>query len=156
MNIRLKNPKRAVSSSEIGAFEATFGAALPEDYKQFLSQHNGSAPETNIFKINERNGCGVNAFIPFAELLKERALIGDEIPAKAIPIAWAECGNFVCLDLGNAGAVFFWDHEEPDRPTQLARTFAAFLDLLKPFDVSSIKLKPCQVKNAWIDPSLLQ
>ena len=156
MNIKLKKSKQAISSSEIDGFEAAFNATLPGDYRQFLSQYNGSKPETNIFKVNERTDSGVNAFIPLTELLKERSLIGDEIPTKAIPIAWAEGGNFVCLDLGNAGAVFFWDHEEPERPTQLARSFTAFLDILRPFDVSSIKLKPGQVKSAWIDPSLLQ
>ena len=156
MSVKLRKPKRPVSSAEIEAFEANFGATLPDAYKRFLAQHNGSEPETNIFRIDETNDSGVNGFIPFAQILKERALIEGEIFDRAIPIAWAEGGNYICLDLEQDGAVFFWDHEEPEHPTRLAHSFDAFLDLLKPFDVSSIELKPGQVKSVWIDPSLFQ
>jgi hypothetical protein len=30
------------------------------------------------------------------------------------------------------------------------------LELLEPFDVSSVKLKPAQVKKAWVDPDFLK
>jgi hypothetical protein len=45
------------------------------------------------------------------------------------------------------GRCFFWDHEVPEPPTQLAPNFGAFLDLLEPFDIQKIELKPGQVKG---------
>jgi len=51
--------------------------------------------------------------------------------------------------------VFFGDHELPDKLTQLG-SFAAFLELLEPFDPDSIQLKPGQVGRVWIDPEFLK
>lgn len=156
MEVKLGKSTHPVSDAEIKAFEARVGAALPDAYKQFLSVHNGVRPETNIFRISEVNDSGINGFIPLSQILRERALIEHELPFHAIPIAWAEGGNYVCLDLDRAGTVFFWDHEEPEPITYLAETLEDFLNQLKRFDVSSIELKPGQVKSAWIDPSLLE
>jgi len=97
----------------------------------------------------------VNQFIPVAEIQKERAYL-ENIPAKAYPIAWAECGNYVFVDEGKNGAVFFWDHEIPEEITELAANFGAFLDLLEPFDIKTIELKPGQVKRVWVNPEFLK
>ena len=64
-------------------------------------------------------------------------------------------GNYVFVD-GATGAVYFWDHEQPTPPVQMASDFAAFMEMLEPFDPGSIKLKPGQVKTAWIDPDFLK
>jgi len=50
----------------------------------------------------------------------------------------------------------FWDHELPDKLTKLAGSFAAFLELLEPFDPDSIQLKHGQVERVWIDPEFLK
>jgi hypothetical protein len=47
--------------------------------------------------------------------------------------------------------VFFWDHELPEKPVELAANFGAFVELLEPFDIQTIQLKPGQVKKVWID-----
>jgi hypothetical protein len=64
-------------------------------------------------------------------------------------------GNYVLIDEGKSGAVYFWDHETGDA-TKLALTFGDFLNLLEPFDIKTIELKPSQVKKAWIDPKFLK
>ena len=74
----------------------------------------------------------------------------------AYPIAWAEGGNYVFIDEGKNGAVFFWDHEVPEEIKEVAPNFEAFLDHLEPFDINAIQLKPEQVKKAWIDPEFLK
>ena len=71
-------------------------------------------------------------------------------------MAWAEGGNYVLVDEGRKGTVWFWDHEIPDAPTELAPNFGAFLNLLEPFDIATIQLKPGQVKKVWIDPEFLK
>lgn len=154
MDVRL-NRGKIVCEVKVCAFEARIRTALPADYRRFLTEHDGSEPETNIFRIDATNESGVNAFIPFDRLETERAFIADTVQASMFPIAYAEGGNYACLDM-RTGAVCFWDHEDPRRPSWLAGDFAAFLDLLEPFDVSSIQLKPGQVEEVWVDPKLLE
>ena len=48
----------------------------------------------------------MNGFIPVSEIQKARACI-ENIPRRAYPIAWAEGGNYVFIDEGGNGAVFF-------------------------------------------------
>ena len=54
------------------------------------------------------------------------------------------------------GRVAFWDHElEDDDPVSvLASDFASFFETLRPFDPSSVELKPGQVISVWVDPDL--
>jgi hypothetical protein len=155
MVIRIGRPKEPVALAEIKEFEHAFGRDLPEDYTGFLLRHNGATPETNIFPVGSDNESGVNAFIPLGHVLAERALLKNEISVSCIPIAWAEGGNYVLLDLADQ-SVILWDHEEPQSLKRLAGSVSQFLDVLKPFDVSQIELKPGQVKSVWIDPELLK
>jgi hypothetical protein len=52
--------------------------------------------------------------------------------------------------------VFFGDHEVPDEPTELATDFGSFLEILRPYDIRSIQLKPDQAKKVWVDPEFLK
>jgi hypothetical protein len=66
-------------------------------------------------------------------------------------------GSALLADVDAAcGAVYFWDHEQPTPSVQIASDFAAFVELLRPFDPDSIKLMPGQVMSAWIDPDFLK
>lgn len=109
-----------------------------------------------FFRLGDNDSAGVNEFIPVIDVGKQRAYI-ENIPTNAYPIASASCGNYVLIDEGQNGAVFFGDHELPDKLTKLAGRFRAFLELLEPFDPDSIQLKPGQVEveRVWIDPEFL-
>lgn len=137
------------------ALQTALGCQLSDSYKSFIRVHDGAEPETNIFRISEKNESGVNRFIPVSEIFKERARVKN-LPMSAFPVAWAEGGNYVFVDEDRDGAVFFWDHEEPEKAVKLAANFGAFLELLKPFDIKTVKLKPGQVKKVWIDPEFLK
>jgi hypothetical protein len=141
MKVKLKNGRPAAEGMAL-TLEHALGCRLSDSFKGFISSRDGAKPETNIFKINEQNDSGVNGFIP-------------DIPAKAYPVAWAEGGNYVFIDEGKNGAVYFWDHEAPQSVTELAANFGAFLDPLEPFDINTIELKPGQVKKVWVDPEFL-
>lgn len=154
MKIRLKNGKGA-SEERILSLEATLGCRLSDSFRNFLQTHDGAEPETNRFRINEKNSSGVNRFIPVREIQRERTRI-ENIPRGAYPIAWAEGGNYVFVDEDKGDAVFFWDHEIPDKPVKLASGFDAFLELLEPFDIKTVQLKPSQVKKVWVDPDFLK
>ncbi|SRR5258706_8576816 len=154
MKIKLRNGEPA-SEEAILTLEAALGCPLSHSFRAFVRDHDGAEPETNIFKISDNNDSGVNKFIPVSDILKERAYI-ENIPRRAYPVGWAEGGNYVFVDEDRNGAAFYWDHELPDEPTQLADSFGAFLDLLEPFDIKTVQLKPGQVKSVWVDPEFLK
>jgi len=146
---------RAASQEEIAALQGKLGEPLPSDYTEFVGRNDGAEPENNIFRIGATNDSGINAFIPVDEVADEMQRI-ENLPGRSFPVAWAEGGNYVFVNLAAGGAVFFWDHESPESIVRLADNFLSFLELLEPFDVRSVKLKPGQVKKAWIDPDFLK
>ena len=154
MKVKLRNGKAAPEESILAA-ETRLGYVISTSFRTFLRTQDGAEPETNIFRVSTRNDSGVNRFIPVTEIGDERTRI-ESIPAKGYPVAWAEGGNYVFIDEAKHGAVFFWDHEEPEDPVELAGSFDAFLNLLEPFDIKSIELKPGQVKRVWVDPEFLK
>jgi hypothetical protein len=153
MTVKLEGGKTA-SQQNILALETGLGCKLSNSLRKFLQEQDGAKPETNIFTIRDKDECSVTSFIPCGEILKERGYI-ENIPPKAFPVAWAEGGNYVFVDEDKNGVVYFWDHETA-KDTALAFTFGDFLNLLQPFDISTVKLKPGQVKKVWIDPEFLK
>jgi SMI1 / KNR4 family (SUKH-1) len=137
------------------ALEGALGCKLSDSFRDFLRSNDGAKPECNIFRISDKNECGVNRFIPVSEILAERTHI-ENISNKAYPVAWAECGNYIIIDEDKNGAVFFWDHEVPEGIVEIASSFGAFLELLKPFKIKEFELKPDQVKRVWVDPEFLK
>src|ERR1700684_3484016 len=109
MKVKLQGGRTAPEQN-ILRLEAELGCTLSPSFRKFLGVHDGAKPQTNIFRVNDRNECGVDRFIPADEILKERSYI-ENIPPRAFPVAWAEGGNFVFIDEGKDGAVYFWDHE---------------------------------------------
>ena len=146
---------RRLSEEEIQEVEHGLEISFPGDYREFVANHDGLRPQLNIFSVSGTNESGVNEFIPLHRIRTECAFI-ENLGDARIPIAWAEGGNYVCLDVSSEGGVFFWDHEEPDRDAKLADSFSHFIELLAPFDPNSVELKPGQVKSAWIDPEFLK
>jgi cell wall assembly regulator SMI1 len=153
MSIKMEGA-HAVTEAEIASFEQVAGMRLPDQYRAFLLQHNGAKPETNIFSTPDGNESGVNEFIPMGELLSASQHI-DGVIGRFLAVARDDCGNYVCLDLDSEGEVFFWDHEQPDK-LRLAKSWNEFLQMLRPFDVSKVELRPEQVIKAWIDPEFLK
>ena len=153
MKVKLTRGRSALLA-DIETLEREIGEALPNSFLEFIRQNDGAEPETIIFKIGDVNQSGVNGFIPVREIADERANI-ENLPSTAFPVAWAEGGNYVFVDAAS-GAVYFWDHEQPTPPVPTASDFAAFTELLEPFDQGAIKLRPGQVKSVWIDPDFLK
>ncbi|MGD0890018.1 MAG: SMI1/KNR4 family protein [Terracidiphilus sp.] len=143
MTVKLQNGTPA-SEEAIVAFESGLGLRPSDSYLAFLRTQDGAEPENNLLRGND--DVSVNGFIPLAEIMKERRYI-ENIPEKGYPVAWSACGNYVFIDEARNGAVFFWDHERPEKITEVAINFGVFLDLLEPFDINTIVLKPGQVKR---------
>jgi len=166
MLVKLVRTGPALNEQTLSGTEEKLGVRFPEDYREFLLRHDGAKPESNEFAVPAiHGGSGVNDFLALAEVVAEKERRRDRVPSNAWPIAYAEGGNLVCLVVGERAGVYFWDHEQEAEEGQpatwanmflLSETFSGFLDVLRPFDVNSIELKPGQVISAWIDPSLLK
>jgi hypothetical protein len=154
MKIKLRNGSPA-SEEAILALEVVLGCRLSDSFKDFVRTHDGAEPETNVFRVGDHNSSGVHEFMSINEIPETRRRIED-IPTRAYPVAWDECGNLIFIDEDRNGAVFFSNHEILNDHTEMAASFGAFLDLLEPFDIKTVKLEPGQVKRVWVDPEFLK
>lgn len=158
MSVIISHVKPVPDAQAIMLLERTLGCFLPKDYLGFVANFNGGKPQVNSFPIGRGgNESGVNDFVALERVVEEMELGGFSVLQGIIPFAFAEGGNYVCIEVATGG-VFFWDHEievEQGGLVKIADDIPQFLDLIKPFDQSGIKLKPDQVKSAWIDPDFL-
>lgn len=155
MKVGLKGGRQA-AEGDISALEAVIGQPLDGQFRKFVESNNGADPEENSFPVDGvAHVGGVNEFIAIEDIISERRNI-DDIAPRAYPVASSEGGNYVILDQDQGGTIFFWDHEVEGGISRLADSFDVFLNMLEPFDATSIKPAPGQVKSAWIDPDFLK
>lgn len=154
MNIKLTN-FIPISKKDIDILEKSLKYRLPDEYTKFLLSFNGTKPEANIFSIDRNNDSGIDKFIPCEDIMKELPNIENSYKNNMIPVAWAEGGNYVLLNLKN-GIVYFWDHENPYKLRKIASGIFSFLEDLKPFDIEKIQLDESKIKSAWIDPDFFK
>ncbi|HEX8657621.1 MAG TPA: SMI1/KNR4 family protein [Hymenobacter sp.] len=146
-------PYGHASEAEIEALEKTLTFSLPEDYREFLKQHNGGRSEDQIFFVQDLQQdllmhvfYGINnpaktlnvAFWTeeFKEDLEESALIFGKEPGG---------GMLLYITAGENRGVYFWDHshffpesdEEEGNTYFMADSFADFCTKLEPFVAAS-------------------
>lgn len=140
------------------ALEREIGARLPTAYRSFLLDSDGGVPQSNVFSIPGGDGSsGVNEFMSVADIRALRAEDPRRFPGHLVPVAHAEGGNLVFLDVRD-GSVHFWDHELEDVGPwrRLDDDFGRFWDGLEKFDPSSVELDPADVQSVWVNPDLLK
>ena len=144
----------ARTAAEIDAHAQALDLRLPADYRRFIMRQDGATPGDNQYDVSICDLCAVSRFIPIAEVAEQSAVV-QNLPATAIPIAWAAGGNFVYLDTGEPGGVYFRDHEEPQVEYRLSATFEKFLERLEPYTPDDDELEP-DVESVWINPDFLE
>ena len=154
MSVALSEGKQA-TDEDISSLESEIGLPLNEAFKSFIKSHHGARVEYNSFPVNGIHMGGIDGFLTANEIISIRRMIGD-FPRHAYPIASSAGGNYVLLDQGQGGAIFFWDHEIEGGIYRIADDLDGFLALMEPFDVSSVDIDPDKVRSAWIDPDLLK
>jgi len=165
--IKIKKTGHKFAPGFIAEIEKLIGQKIPQDYLDFLEIHNGGIPEANMFNIpNTNNGNTISEFIGVEGIISEKKRMMSRLKSKVIPIAYAGGGNLICISLEEGfSGVYYWDHElesnEGEPPSWanmffLSKSFSEFLNMLNKFDPSSVRLKPGQVKKAWIDPEFLK
>ena len=103
----------------IKVFERHFGFALPFSYRSFLLKHNGGSPDKNVFAYDDDygdNNSTVRKFLSLGggsdSLEHYLEVYSGRIPPNALPIAYDDGGNLICLLFdGKSQPVAFWDHE---------------------------------------------
>ena len=138
-----------LTDEQVALIESENGWTFPQAYMDFLGRHNGGVPDVNMCAVGDNQDCRVTGFIP-ADGIKEEARFIENLSENAIPIAWAECGNYVLMEMSGSGAIRYWDHEEPTRDVVLAETFSGFIGALREFSLE--ELPPHKVIRVWIDP----
>ncbi len=99
----------------------------------------------------------MNELVSVADIGAVRAEEPGRFAADLIPIAYAEGGNLVFVDLRD-GSVHFWDHELEDVGPwrRLDDGFRTFWERLEKFEPASVELDPADVQSVWVDPDLLK
>lgn len=126
------------------------GSDLPAEYVKFVERYDGATPEPNSLML-ANNEVGVSRFIPATEASRLANEI-DGFPRNVIILAEDDCGNYFYIE-PRTGSVYFWDHEIEGADELVASGAMQFAESLIPFDASTVKLAPGQVKRVWIDPS---
>ena len=153
MTVRMSGGQTC-SSELIVELERQLGFSLPSAFREYVATNDGAKPDCNTFKVGVDNAAGVNRFIPVSEIHGEMQYL-EPLGSRSFPIAWADGGNYVLIDMDSGGSVYFWDHELRDNRFKLTDGFDEFLELLESFDLNSVQLKPGQTISAWIDPEFL-
>lgn len=123
MKIEFERDVVPATDENIRAFEAKWEITLPDSYKEFLKLYNGGSPTPGAFKFTEdaiENEGEVRQFLGLNSngednLEEYLESYGGCIPAGALPIAYDDFGNLICLNFAEpAVSVGFWDHETED------------------------------------------
>jgi cell wall assembly regulator SMI1 len=124
-------PNEPAGLKAIVDLEQELGVTLPDDYRNFLMQHNGGYPEPDGFRYYSRYpgnyfGDSVNVeramvdrFLAlydgeYNNLQNYREMYQGRVPSEMLPIANDPGGNLICLAIrgNNLGKVLYWKHEE--------------------------------------------
>ncbi|MBO4697911.1 MAG: SMI1/KNR4 family protein [Lachnospiraceae bacterium] len=149
-----------LTEGKLAQFESEVGWAFPSDYKEFMLNNNGGAPEDclvfsfedivsgkennsdlrEFFTVFDENCSNYTSYLDIVRIYK--SMTGEEIiPPFFLPIGDDSGGNPICLNLAEEeyGAVFFCDHELENQDTgflassKIADSFTEFMSMLKPF-----------------------
>ena len=116
MEIRHSNEFGKIRLQDINDFEETNEVKLPEDYKQFLIEHNGGRPYPYISPVANSDVQWIYGMVyepNYASLFWHIEIFQKRIPSWYFPIANDSGGNLYLMSLyyENLGIIVFWDHE---------------------------------------------
>lgn len=118
--IQEKNRFGILSENELIDFEKENSIKLPEDYRLFLLEFNGGAPNPNRVKNPDTIVSyllGMHNQDYFASLYKHIDMFKRRLPLSTFPIATDPFGNLFIMSVHPDvyGYIYFWDHEgEPE------------------------------------------
>lgn len=128
------------------AAEETLGAALPDDYRGFLAEHDGVRLDDNWLKGAKQPSGGADSLFAARDLRS-----GGGVPDGMVAIGEAGGGDKIALAL-DSGRVFQWEHETGNA-AELAPSFRAWFDGLVPLtddDLPEVVVHSAGVKRGFL------
>lgn len=143
IDIRSTN-KTNDSLNEMHKIEKENGYHISSDYKSFINEYGECWIEDNVYTyLREKPVWLVGESVPVElfygleqndyDIREAIKTYNEQLPEQIIPIADADGGDLICLDVSeiNQGKIYFWDHELRDREQDLfliADTFTEFIE----------------------------
>jgi hypothetical protein len=134
------------AAGAIDAAEEALGVALPDDYRAFLSEHDGVRLHDNRLEPRRAPTGGADGLYSTSELTGARP---PGFPDRLVPIGEAGGGDTIALD---GGRVVLWEHETDD-VVELAPSFRAWFDALVPLtddDLPDFTVQEAGVKRGFL------
>lgn len=151
MNIEIKSVE-PYSDFELSELERYSGISVDDDIRKFFNEYNGARFSPSGLQGDVREDVGVSEFLSIAQILIEVQQF--RFRSGYIPIALAEGGNYVVIDLVSK-AVLFLDHEVEDGYREIAADVDDFVKRLIPNAEIQDDFSGMKVKSVWIDPVFL-
>ena len=134
-------PQTPVNESDLYRLNSVFGHNLPDDFNDWVLEHNGACPEPAEIRVGAGLTISINSFISFSDkdspnIFSTLKMLKHRIPDEILPIADDPGGNYISLRYlknGNAPDVVFWDHEESDMAVAvkpIAKSFSEFIKII--------------------------
>jgi hypothetical protein len=119
MTVDLTRRHPPATEEALAEAERQLEVRIPQQYRRFLlEESNGGRPEESVFWRGTWPNPGVERFLGVgregdADLVRTYERYRDRMPSWCLPFADAG-GDLLCLSLRteDAGAVYFWFHEE--------------------------------------------
>ncbi|SEU13409.1 SMI1/KNR4 family protein [Pseudomonas graminis] len=151
MNIEIKSVE-PYSDFELSELERYSGVSVDDEIRKFFNEYNGARFSPSGLQGDVREDVGVSEFLSIAQILIEVQQF--RFRSGYIPIALAEGGNYVVIDLVSK-AVLFLDHEVEDGYREIAADVDDFVKRLIPNAEIQDDFSGMKVKSVWIDPVFL-
>lgn len=151
MNIEIKSVE-PYSDFELSELERYSGVSVDDEVRQFFNEYNGARFSPSGLQGDVRDDVGICAFLSISQILIEVQKF--RFRSGYIPIALAEGGNYVVIDLVSK-AILFLDHEVEDGYRKVAANVGDFVKRLIPNAEIQDDFSGMKVKSVWIDPAFL-
>jgi hypothetical protein len=151
VNIKIKSVE-PYSDSELSELEVCSGVSVADELRKFFNEYNGARFSPIGLQGDVRGDVGISGFLSIAQILIEVRRF--KFRSGYIPIALAEGGNYVVIDLVSMG-VLFLDHEVEDGYRKVAAGVDDFVKGLIPNADIQDDFSDMKVKSVWIDPAFL-
>jgi SMI1 / KNR4 family (SUKH-1) len=132
----------SLSINAITEFEQKIGCTLPQDYCDFLVQHNGGQPELQFLEVSDcKSDVMIHCFLgignPNADILIWLKELDDDLKDTFLPIGIDPGGNFLLMDKSD-GKIYYWDSaryfscsSDEENAFWVANSFSHLLERLK-------------------------